>query len=63
MKNETFDSFNEDGVLCLPNTNVLFANLKWNPHAVFEGVELNHLATSEESDGQFSYHLVRSAPN
>ena len=30
---------------------------------LLKGVELKHIITSERTDGQFSYHLVRIAPN
>ncbi|MBQ2582208.1 MAG: cupin, partial [Ruminococcus sp.] len=33
------------------------------PHPTFEGVELKHLLTAADTNGQFSYHLVRIAPN
>lgn len=55
--------FSEEGVLALPEESILFNDLNWHPHAVFEGVELKHLVTSEQTDGQFSYHLVRIAAN
>ncbi len=32
-------------------------------HPAFEGVVLKHIVTSEKMDGQFSFHLVRIAPN
>ncbi len=60
-----FEEFNKMGELCLSGKgqNVLFKDLSWNEHPTFEGVELKHLITSKETDGQFSYHLVRIAPN
>ena len=32
-------------------------------HPAFTGVALKHILTSEETDGAYSYHLVRIAPN
>lgn len=58
-----FEQFNNNGALKLPKTEIQFRDLKWNPHAAFEGVELKHLITSEQTDGQFSYHLVKIASN
>ena len=29
---------------------------------MFEGVELKHILTAKDTDGAFSYHLVRIAP-
>lgn len=37
-------------------------DLPWNAHPNFEGVELKHLITARESEGTFSYHLVRISP-
>ena len=40
-----------------------FQDVVWSKHPTFEGVELKHLITSKETDGKYSYHLVRIAPN
>ena len=58
-----FETFNERGKLLLQNTAVPFDTIAWAKHPSFEGVELKHLITSEKTDGQFSFHLVRIAPN
>ena len=39
-----------------------FEELPWNPHPKFEGVALKHLLTSADTNGEFSFHLVRIAP-
>lgn len=39
-----------------------FADIPWSKHPTFEGVELKHIVTSKDTNGQFSYHLVRIAP-
>ncbi len=57
-----FDKF-DNGTFKSPYGEKQFSDLKWNPHPTFEGVELKHLLTSADTDGQFSYHLVRIAPN
>ncbi len=57
-----FEQFNE-GKLSLPNKEILFSELAWNQHPTFEGVELKHIITSKDTNGEFSYHLVRIAPN
>lgn len=62
MNNHLFESFN-NGSLKLPTTTAEFANIPWSKHPTFDGVELKHIVTAEETDGQFSYHLVRIAPN
>ena len=59
---DLFETYNEKGKLVYPDE-VAFASLPWHPHAKFEGVELKHLITSEQTSGLFSYHLVRIAPN
>lgn len=58
-----FEQFNHAGKLILPNTEISFADIPWSKHPTFEGVELKHIVTSEQTGGQFSYHLVRIAPN
>jgi quercetin dioxygenase-like cupin family protein len=58
-----FERFDEEGKLLLPDGRVDFADISWSRHPVFEGVELKHLITSKNTNGRFSYHLVRIAPN
>ena len=58
-----FEKFNEGGKLLLKDATVTFDAIPWSKHLAFEGVELKHIITSERTDGQFSYHLVRIAPN
>ena len=58
-----FEKFNEGGKLLLPDTTVQFDSIPWSKHPTFEGVELKHIITSEKTGGQFSFHLVRIAPN
>lgn len=57
-----FEKFNE-GRLLLPDVMVSFDNIPWSEHPAYEGVELKHIITSEKTDGKFSFHLVRIAPN
>jgi len=59
---ETFLTFN-NGALAVPNYTKEFSDIPWTQHPVFEGVELKHIVTGQDTDGQFSYHLVRIAPN
>ena len=54
MNNNLFESFN-NGSLKLPTMVVEFADIPWSKHPTFDGVELKH--------SEFSYHLVRIAPN
>ncbi len=58
-----FEKFNEGGKLLLKDVTVTFDAIPWSKHPAFEGVELKHIITSERTDGQFSYHLVRIASN
>ncbi len=58
-----FEKFNEGGKLLLKDVTVTFDAIPWSKHPAFEGVELKHIITSERTGGQFSYHLVRIAPN
>ena len=58
-----FEKFNEGGKLLLPDATVTFDAIPWSKHPTSPGVELKHIITSERTDGEFSYHLVRIAPN
>ena len=62
MNNQLFESF-DNGSLKLADRSVDFATISWSKHPTFEGVELKHIVTAKETCGQFSYHLVRIAPN
>lgn len=59
---DTFELF-DTGKLRLPNGGTDFSGLEWAKHATFPGVELKRLVTAKDTGGQFSYHLVRIAPN
>lgn len=58
----TFETFN-NGKLVIPAATKYFNNIPWREHPSFTGVELKHILTSEETNGAYSYHLVRIAPN
>ncbi|MEY8392463.1 cupin domain-containing protein [Lachnospiraceae bacterium 45-W7] len=58
-----FEKFDGEGKLLLPDTEVAFHAIPWSKHPASPGVELKHIITSEKTGGQFSYHLVRIAPN
>lgn len=58
---DVFESFNH-GRLLFSCSERLFSNLPWNNHPTFAGVALKHLVTSNESNGMFSYHLVKIEP-
>ena len=62
MNNEVFEAFNI-GELRLPDKTIPFQLIPWSKHPVFEGVELKHIITATDTDGEYSYHLVRIAPN
>lgn len=62
MNNEVFEKFN-DGLLKLPTGTIKFGDIPWSKHPTFEGVELKHIVTAKDTEGAFSYHLVRIAPN
>ena len=59
---DLFEKFNTGGQLRLPNATISFSNIPWSKHPTFDGVELKHIVTAKETEGQFSYHLVRIAP-
>lgn len=58
-----FEKFDHDGGLFLPDVTVPFGEIPWTAHPAFEGVSLKPLIRSEQTGGQFSFHLVRIAPN
>lgn len=58
-----FEKFDGGGKLLLPDATVLFEAMPWSKHPTFEGVELKAIITSENTGGQFSYHLVKIAPD
>lgn len=59
---DTFELFN-NGKLVLPEKETGFAGIEWSEHPIFKGVELKHIITAKDTDGKFSYHLVRIAPD
>ena len=59
--NETSEAF-DNWHLRLPDRKTDFANVPWSKHATFDGVELKPLVTGKNTNGQFSFHLVRIAP-
>lgn len=58
----TFETFT-NGKLVTPAATKDFSDIPWREHPSFTGVELKHILTSEETNGAYSYHLVRIAPN
>lgn len=62
MNTDLFEAFN-NGSLKLPAKTIYFADITWSKHPTFEGVELKHIVTANDTDGQFSYHLVHIAPD
>lgn len=62
MSMSVFEAFN-NGVMELPDYKVRFADIPWSKHPTFEGVELKHIITAKDTNGEFSYHLVRIEPD
>ncbi len=58
---DTFTLF-EKGKFAKPEGETSFSAIPWVKHPAFEGVELKALITAKETEGAFSYHLVRIAP-
>ena len=59
---DTFELF-ENGKLFLPEKETDLSKIAWSKHPTFIGVELKHIITAKDTDGKFSYHLVRIAPD
>ena len=57
-----FESF-ETGKLSTYAYEKNFSNVDWSKHPTFSGVYLKHLITGKETDGAYSYHLVKIEPN
>jgi len=61
MNIELFETFN-NGRLMVAGGEKDFNQISWSKHPTFEGVELKHIVTAKDTNGKFSYHLVRIAP-
>ena len=59
---DLFEKFEKEGRLAGHDTGLLFGEIGWSVHPVFEGVELKHIVTAGETGGRFSFHLVLIAP-
>ena len=59
---DTFELFNK-GKLVLPEKETDFVKIEWSKHPTFQGVELKHIITAQDTEGRFSFHLVRIAPD
>ena len=62
MMNDVFETF-DNGRFEVFGKTVNFAEIPWSKHPTFEGVELKHIVTSNETGGGYSYHLVRIEAN
>ncbi|RXE56393.1 cupin [Methanoculleus taiwanensis] len=49
----------DQGVVFLPDLEIMSAEKPWYPHPEWKGVFLKDLVTGKETGGAFSYHLVR----
>lgn len=56
-----FEAFSA-GKLCCPDHETDFNTVPWSKHPKFDGVEMKHIITAKETEGQFSFHLIRIAP-
>jgi quercetin dioxygenase-like cupin family protein len=61
MKSEVFEAF-DSGKFVVPGKTIDLNGIAWSAHPVFEGVELKHIVKGAETDGAYSFHLVRIAP-
>ena len=62
MTNETFNAFLKVS-LKTPIKTKDFDTIPWSNHPTFEGVALKHLLTAKDTNGMFSFHLVKIMPN
>ena len=52
----------ENGKLFILGKEVDFSSIPWVHHAKFEGVALKHIITAKDTNGDYSYHLVKIEP-
>ena len=57
---EIFDMFSNGK---LTGSEKSFKDILWYLHPRFEGVEMKDILTSRETEGKFSFHLVKIAPD
>ena len=53
MNKDVFEAFNI-GNLSIPGKIIKFDQIEWSKHPTFEGVELKHIITGKQTEGQFS---------
>ncbi len=53
----------DEGTAHTPAQRTQLQELPWHEHKQFADVFLKHVITSNDTEGQFSCHLVRIAPN
>ncbi|MBQ3515496.1 MAG: cupin domain-containing protein [Lachnospiraceae bacterium] len=58
----TFEAFNQGSIVTMEGGK-LASEIEWSKHSTFAGVSLKHLITAAETQGEFSYHLVRIEKN
>ena len=57
----TQELYCESGEIVFKDGNRKIGDFPWNEHPAFAGVSLKHLLTGNDTDGNFSCHLVRVA--
>ncbi len=62
MNKKVFEDFNS-GRFEADGKKISFSDIPWSKHPVFKGVELKHILKAEQTGGDYSFHLVRIAPN
>lgn len=58
----TFEAFDQGNIVMADGMKQA-GEIAWSRHPTFEGVSLKHLMTARETNGEFSYHLVRIESN
>lgn len=59
MDQQNIKDLFEQGVVLLPRLEIKAAAKPWYSHPAWDGVYLKDLVTGKETDGKFSYHIVR----
>lgn len=57
-----FEQFNNAGKLVLADREVSFADISWTKHPAFEGVELKHIVTSEQTRRTIQLSSCKDCP-
>jgi mannose-6-phosphate isomerase-like protein (cupin superfamily) len=59
---DLFEKF-DNGVFSIPGLTIDVSTNEWYPHPVFGDLEVKDIVTGASTEGKYSFHLLRLAPN